>query len=352
MLVNGKHYRTVWFENGTVNMINQPLVPHRFEVSEFRTYRETSDAITRMVVRGAGAIGAAAGYAMSQGILAASDRDFEHDVREAADYIRKSRPTAQDLFYAVDRVLRATDGKSPREARYSAIREAEAIADDNSEACKNIGILGSKLIKSGCRVATHCNAGWLAFVDWGSALSPIFMAKRQGKDVFVWVDETRPRCQGSRLTAWELAQEGIPHRIITDNATGYYIRRGEMDMFIVGADRIAANGDVVNKIGTYTKAVLCRENGVPFYVAAPTSAIDIKCPDGDAVTIEERDENEVLYMFGWDREDRPGAVRIAPKGSRASNPVFDVTPGELVKGIITERGIVEASGSGIKGLLT
>ncbi len=349
MIVNGKHYRTVWFEDGMVKMINQHLIPHRFDVAGFRTYRETADAITDMVVRGAGAIGAAAGYAMAQGMLEAPDDMFKEGIREAAEYIRKARPTAQDLFYAVELVLDAAREKNPPEARAAAARTAETIANDNAEACKSIGVLGADLIKSGYRIGTHCNAGWLAFVDWGSALSPIYAAKRQGKEVFVWVDETRPRCQGARLTAWELGQEGIPHAIIADNAAGHYIRRGEMDMFIVGADRIAANGDVVNKIGTYEKAVLCKENGVPFYVAAPTSTIDRKCPDGDSVPIEERDCDEVLSMFGWDGH-RMETVRIAPQESQARNPGFDVTPARYVKGIITERGIIEASEKGIAGL--
>jgi methylthioribose-1-phosphate isomerase len=349
MLVEGRHYRTVWLEKGIVKMINQPLLPHRFEVVSLGGYRETADAIRDMVVRGAGAIGAAAGYAMAQAALAASDRDFERDVNEAAGYVRKARPTAQDLFYAVDRVLRAMKGKAPAGAREAAVREAGAIADDNAGACRRIGELGSGLIRNGSRIGTHCNAGWLAFVDWGSALSPVYFARRRGKRLFVWVDETRPRCQGARLTAWELGQEGIPHAIIADNAAGYYMRRGEVDVFLVGADRIAANGDVANKIGTYTKAVLCRENGIPFYVAAPTSTIDRNSADGNAIPIEERGEEEVLSMFGWEN-GRPGTVRIAPEKSRAKNPAFDVTPAGLIKGIITEKGIAEASGKGISGL--
>ena len=350
MLVDGKHYRTVWFEDGVVRMINQPLIPHRFEIADFRDYRETADSITTMVVRGAGAIGATAGYGMAQGVLAAREESFSSDVEKAAEHLRKARPTAQDLFYAVHRVLRATEGKNPEEAREAAVQEAESIASEDAEACKRIGELGAELIKDGYKVCTHCNAGWLAFVDWGSALSPIFVAKRQGKKVFVWADETRPRCQGARLTAWELSQEGIPHAVIADNATGYYMKKGEIDMFIVGSDRIAANGDVANKIGTYTKAVLCKEHGIPFYVAAPTSTIDRESPNGEAIPIEERSEEEVLSMFGWDREGGLRTVRIAPKESRARNPAFDLTPARLVKGIITEKGIVEASPKGIASL--
>lgn len=350
MLVDGKHYRTVWFEEGVVRMLNQPLIPHKFEVADFRTYQESADSITNMVVRGAGAIGATAGYAMAQGVLSAGDSVFSEDVEKAAEYIRKARPTAQNLFYAVDRVMKSIQGKPPEEARKAAVAEAEAIASEDAEACRKIGEHGADLIRDGFRIGTHCNAGWLAFVDWGSALSPIFVAKRQGKKVFVWADETRPRCQGARLTAWELVQEGIPHSVIADNAAGYYMKRGEYDMFIVGSDRIAANGDVANKIGTYTKAVLCKRHGIPFYVAAPSSTIDLNSPDGEAIPIEERGEEEVLSMFGWDSQDTLGTVRIAPKQSSARNPAFDVTPAELVTGIITEKGIVEASREGIASL--
>ncbi len=340
MLVEGKHYRTVWFEDGVVRMLDQPKIPHSFEISDFRTYRDTADSITNMVVRGAGAIGATAGYAMAQGILSAPDSGFSSAVEDAASYIRKARPTAQDLFYAVDRVMKAIDGKEPEEARRLAVQEAEAIADHDSDACRRIGELGADLIEDGYSIGTHCNAGWLAFVDWGSALSPIFAAKRQGKKVFVFADETRPRCQGARLTAWELAQEGIPHAIIADNAAGYYMRKGEIDMYIVGSDRtVVRDASVANKIGTYEKAVVAKENGIPFYVALPTSTLDFELESGDQIPIEERHEDEVLKMFGQDESGGISHIRISPRESRARNPAFDVTPARYITGFITERGI-------------
>jgi methylthioribose-1-phosphate isomerase len=212
------------------------------------------------------------------------------------------------------------------------------------EAGRMIGEAGAPLLKDGARVLTHCNAGWLAFTDWGTALSPIYKAKRDGKRVFVWVDETRPRLQGARLTAWELAGEGIEFRIIADNAAGYFMRKGEVDLVIVGSDRIAANGDVANKIGTYEKAVLARENDIPFYVAAPTSTIDFGCPHGDSIPIEERGEDEVLRVNGPDEAGVTRSVRISSPDACARNPAFDVTPARLVTGIITEKGVVKPDG--------
>ncbi len=320
MKVDGKDYRTVWLEDGVVKLINQPLLPDKFEIYSCNDYKETASAIKTMIVRGAGAIGGAAAYGMAQAFLAGDD------VNEAAAVIKGTRPTAQNLFYAVDKVLKA-------ENKEEALRLAEGIADEDSEASKKIGSYGESLIKDGFRILTHCNAGWLAFVDWGTALSPIYAAVRKGKKVFVFVDETRPRLQGARLTAWELGNEGVPHAIIADNAAGHYMKKGEVDIVITGADRIAANGDTANKIGTYEKAVLAKENGIPFYIAAPTSTIDINCPSGDDIPIEERDENEVLEVRG---------VRVGALKSHAKNPAFDVTPAKYITGIITEKGIIKA----------
>ncbi len=321
MLVNGKDYRTVWLENGVVKLINQPLLPDKFEIYSCKNYKETAKAIKTMIVRGAGAIGATAGYAMAQAFL------LNEDVQEAAKMIKNTRPTAQNLFYAVDKVLKAKN-------KEEALQIAEEIANKDSEASRRIGEYGEKLIKDNYKILTHCNAGWLAFVDYGTALSPIYAAKRKGKNIFVFVDETRPILQGARLTAWELANENIPHAIIADNAAGYYMKKGEIDLVITGADRIAANGDTANKIGTYEKAVLAKENNIPFYVAAPIATIDIDCESGDKVPIEERDEKEVLEIKG---------TRIAPKQSHAKNPAFDITPSKYIKGIITERGIIKAN---------
>ncbi|MBE3131471.1 MAG: S-methyl-5-thioribose-1-phosphate isomerase, partial [Acidobacteria bacterium] len=342
----------------TVRMIDQLALPFRFEIFDSPDHASTARAIRDMVVRGAGAIGAAGAYGMGQAALEAPSAPDELAayVRRAAALVKGTRPTAQNLFSAVDRVLARTLAALPQvaKAREAAVEEALAIASEDAEAGRRIGEIGAVLIKDGARVLTHCNAGWLAFTDWGTALAPLYRAKRDGKRVFVWVDETRPRLQGARLTAWELAGEGIDFRIIPDNAAGWFMRRGEVDLVIVGADRIAANGDTANKIGTYEKAVLARESGIPFYVAAPTSTIDFDCPDGDAIPIEERSEDEVLTASGPEVLEGEGAssdasagairtVRVAAPGSHARNPAFDVTPAGLIAGIITDRGLCKPS---------
>ncbi|MBU1946839.1 MAG: S-methyl-5-thioribose-1-phosphate isomerase [Nanoarchaeota archaeon] len=329
MQVNNKNYRTVWMKDSSVFLIEQNLLPFEFRIYEAKTCLDTCMAIKTMIVRGAGAIGAAAGFAMAQAFLA------DEDIKKAAEVIKNTRPTAQNLFYAVSKVLKAKD-------KQEAVKIANEIADEDSNACKKIGEHGDHLIKNNAKILTHCNAGWLAFVNWGSALSPIYAAKRKGKNVFVFVDETRPRLQGSQLTAWELANENIPHAIIADNAAGYYMKKGEVDIVITGADRIAANGDTANKIGTYEKAVLAKENSIPFYIAAPTSTIDINCPSGDKIPIEERDEKEVLEIRG---------KRIANPSSHAKNPAFDITPAKYITGIITEKGIIKPDKQQIYKLL-
>jgi S-methyl-5-thioribose-1-phosphate isomerase len=341
MLVDGIAYRTVWMERGVVRMVNQPLLPQRFEIIGLPTHRHTAEAIATMVVRGAGAIGAAAAYGMAQVALeTADDAGFGDGIARGADLLRHTRPTAQDLFYAVSRVLAAIESAdSVDAARQRAVQAAEAIAQDNAAAGEAIGRHGAALIPDGARVLTHCNAGWLAFVDWGSALAPIYAARRQGKHVSVLVDETRPRCQGARLTAWELAGEGVPHTVIADNAAGYLMRRGEVDLVIVGSDRVAANGDVANKIGTYEKAVCAAANGIPFYVAFPLSTFDPHCATGDEIPIEERSPDEVHYVYGVDERGHPARVRITPASSAARNPAFDVTPARYVTAFVTEAGI-------------
>jgi S-methyl-5-thioribose-1-phosphate isomerase len=329
-------------------MIDQIKLPFRFEIFDAPDHAATATAIRDMVTRGAGAIGAAGGYGVAQAALEApsSPDDFRAFLEESAALLKSTRPTAQNLFYAVDRVHAAARAALPdvARARQAACAESDAVADEDVEAGRRIGEAGAALIADGARVLTHCNAGWLAFTDWGTALSPIYRARRDGKSVFVWVDETRPRLQGARLTAWELAGEGIEFRIIPDNAAGHFMRRGEVDLVIVGADRIAANGDVANKVGTYEKAVCARENRVPFYVAAPTSTIDFLCPDGNAIPIEERAEDEVLAASGPDEAGIIRTVRIASPGARARNPAFDVTPSALIAGIVTEKGILPPSG--------
>ncbi|MEN6479555.1 MAG: S-methyl-5-thioribose-1-phosphate isomerase [Anaerolineales bacterium] len=341
MLVNGTHYRTVWMEGSTVWMINQQLIPHRFETIALATHHDTARAIKTMVVRGAGAIGAAAGYGMAQVALEAPEgAAFADYVSEGAQTLRSTRPTAQDLFYAVQRVERAIQGApTVAAARQAAVDVATQMAEENATAGQRIGEHGATLIPDGARILTHCNAGWLAFVDWGSALAPVYVAVRQGKRVFVYADETRPRLQGARLTAWELEGEGVPHAIIADNAAGYLMRRGEIDMVFVGADRIAANGDVANKIGTYEKALCAREHGLPFYVTAPLSTFDLATPTGDDIPIEERDGDEVLYADGLLDSGVYARVRLTHAGCQARNPAFDITPAALVTAIITERGV-------------
>ncbi|MBU0614854.1 MAG: S-methyl-5-thioribose-1-phosphate isomerase [Nanoarchaeota archaeon] len=324
MQIQGINYKTVWMEGNKVRMIDQPLLPHKFEIHECKDYKETAEAISTMVVRGAGAIGATAGYAMAQAFLA------DENIEEAARYIQNTRPTAQNLFYAVNKVLKAKN-------KEEAVKIAEQIANEDSEACKQIGINGEPIIKDNFKILTHCNAGWLGFVDWGSALSPIYQARRNNKNLFVYVDETRPRLQGARLTAWELKNENIPHALIADNAAGYYMRKGDVDMVIVGADRIAANGDVANKIGKYEKAVVAKENNIPFYIAAPTSTIDFDCVSGEDIPIEERDQEEVLFVQGADDKGQLQKVKISY--SKAKNPAFDITPAKYITGIITEKGI-------------
>lgn len=349
MLVDGRHFRTVWWEADQVRMINQPLLPHRFEIVDMPTWQATAVAIKDMTVRGAGAIGATGALGMAQVALQARDGHFHEDVVAGANGLRGTRPTAQNLFAGVDFVLRAieAEGPNPDRARKAAVAAANAFADDDAESCRRIGELGAPIIAERRRVSTHCNAGWLAFVDWGSALSPIYAARRGGADVFVYADETRPRQQGSQLTAWELGQEGVPHAVLADNATGHYLKAGAIDVVIVGSDRIAANGDVANKIGTYTSALAAAAAGVPFYVAAPTTTIAMHTPTGDDIPIEERTPDEVLYVWGWSDDGRFIRVRTAPQGSTARNPAFDVTPAELVTGIITEKGIVPATREGI-----
>lgn len=339
MRVAGKDYLTVKFEEETLYLIDQNLLPFSFSIKECKTWEETCIAIRNMTVRGAGAIGAAAGFAMAQAFISSDDPET------AMHRIKATRPTARDLFYAVDRVFHA--GLLSVQA---SIDEARKIADENVAAAKSIGKFGETLIADGARILTHCNAGWLGFVDYGSALSPVYMAHRGGKSVFVYADETRPRSQGARLTAWELANEGIDHKIVADNAGAYLMSKGMIDLVIVGADRIAANGDVANKIGTYEKAILAKHFGIPFFVAAPLSTFDLATPDGNNIEIEERSSDEVNYQTGPDAEGRIHTIRVSNPGSDAFNPAFDVTPAEFITGIITEKGIVQANSKEIRRL--
>ena len=343
MRVNGVHYRTVWLDGTAVKLIDQRVLPFRFEILSLAASAETAEAIRDMAVRGAGAIGVAAGFGMAQAMRLAPERILDAEVARAASLLRATRPTAWNLFYAIDRVL---EGVRPipdvGAKRVRAVEIARAIADEDAQAGERIGELGQALLPSPSTVLTHCNAGWLAFADWGTALAPIYRAHRDGKQIAVYATETRPRAQGAKLTAWELAQEGVPYTLIPDTAVGHVMRQGFVDLVLVGADRIAANGDVANKIGTYTLALLARTHAIPFYVAAPTTTIDLNCPSGGAIPIEERGEDEVLWTSGITPEGRRERVRVSPEGSRARNWAFDVTPAELITGILTERGLIRA----------
>lgn len=330
MKVAGKDYLTVRFDEGVVYLIDQNQLPFAFAIHKCFSCEDTCSAIRNMTVRGAGAIGAAAGFAMAQAYIA------DDDPVSAAERIKATRPTARDLFFAVDRVFSA--GQISVQA---AVDEAQRLARVNVEAAMSIGRFGEPLISDGARVLTHCNAGWLGFVDYGSALSPVYMAHRGGKQVFVYADETRPRSQGARLTAWELANEGIEHTIVPDNAGAYLMSKGLIDLIIVGADRIAANGDVANKIGTFEKAILAKHFGIPFFVAAPGSTFDLDTPTGSDIIIEERNADEVHYQTGPDADGRIHTIRVTNPGSQAFNPAFDVTPAEFITGIITEKGIIK-----------
>ena len=330
-----KEYRTIWMEGTVVNMIDQRALPHRFEIYSSMDHRETVSAISNMTVRGAPAIGAAASYAITQAALEYNGSDmksFTRHMDSASAYVKQSRPTAYDLFYAVDSIMeKISNANSTKHAKEIALVESCIYSDRSAEACKKIGEFGMALINEDSSILTHCNAGALACVDYGTALSPIRFAHRSGKRISVFADETRPRLQGAKLTAWELSQEDIPYFLIADNAAGYFMRKGEIDLVIVGADRITKDGCVFNKIGTYEKAVVAKENGIPFYVAAPESTFDPRLKAEDVV-IEERHQDEVLFIEG---------TRIAPQGCIARNPAFDVTPKNYISGFITEKGIVK-----------
>ena len=329
--------RTVEWKNGVVRMIDQRELPRRLVVAEFSDYREVAKAIREMVVRGAPAIGAAAAFGLALAARKSPARtrgELLADLEEAAEVLRATRPTAVNLSWAIERMLaraRSLESGDVKEMARTLEREAQAIADEDVETNRRMGAYGAELIEDGDNILTHCNTGALATVDYGTALGVIRTAHEQGKRIHVWVDETRPRLQGARLTAWELMRLGIPMTLIADNAAGHLMRTGKVDIVLVGADRIARNGDVANKIGTYKLAVLARENGIPFYSVAPTSTIDLSIASGEEIPIEERDAQEVTHI---------GGVPIAPEGVRAYNPAFDVTPHRYITGIVTEKGIV------------
>jgi S-methyl-5-thioribose-1-phosphate isomerase len=351
-----RHFRTVTFDRAqnAVRLIEQRLLPHEFKIVSTKNYRETAAAIRDMVVRGAGAIGATAAYGLAQGALAFRGNDlkkFSTHIENIYQVLKNARPTAVDPVNAMNDVRREmARGKTVEEKKSLALAAAEEFASEDVQYCEEIGRHGAKLIRNGMKILTHCNAGWLAFVDIGTATAPLYAAQSQGKNFHVFCDETRPRSQGATLTAWELAQQKISHQIIADNAAGHLMQRGEIDLVIVGSDRtLGRTGEVANKIGTYTKAVLAARHKIPFYVAIPLSTIDWNLKSGLKIPIEERSESEVLGAWGIvEKRKAEGGkskfagrafIRIANPASGARNPGFDVTPAELITGIITPVGI-------------
>lgn len=363
--VHGKHYRTIWIHEDDphiVQAINQQVLPHEFKILDLTTVDEVAHAIKAMLVRGAGLIGATAGYGMYLAALNAprhSREAFLESVRAEGEKLKATRPTAINLEWAVHRQLRAMEAAADIEGMIEvAFQTANVIADEDAEFCRRIGEHGVRLLEDISRrkngetvnVLTHCNAGWLAFVDYGTATAPIYAAFDRGIKVHVWVDETRPRNQGASLTAWELGQHGVPHTVIADNVGGHLMQHGLVDIVITGTDRTTYTGDVANKIGTYLKALAAKDNQVPFYVALPSSSFDWQTRNGvKEIPIEERGGEEVRYIRGL-YNGQVVEVLVTPQDSPAANYGFDVTPARLITGLITERGICPATEEGIRGL--
>ena len=363
MNVNGEHFRTIWLNPQNpeiVNIIDQRHLPHQFVIEDLATVDEVARAIKDMHVRGAGLIGATAGFGMYIAALQAPHDSFMDSLVAAGEQLKATRPTAVNLAWAVERQIKAITAvdDSTETKIQMALKTAQTIADEDAEFCRRIGKHGVAIIeeiskqKNGepVNILTHCNAGWLAFVDYGSATAPMYAAHDKGINVHIWVDETRPRNQGAQLTAWELGQHGIPHTVIVDNVGGHLMQHGMVDLVITGTDRTTYTGDVGNKIGTYLKALAAHDNGVPFYTALPSSTFDWVMRDGvKEVPIEQRDATEVRLIQGL-HEGEIKQVLLTPQDSPAANYAFDVTPARLVTGLITERGICEASEAGVLGL--
>ncbi len=354
MKIDGKSYKTIWFENNLIKIIDQTKLPHQFIIKDLKTVKDAINAIKTMEVRGAPLIGATAAYGLVLSIIENNDLSF---LKKSSEELIASRPTAINLKWAVDRMMKKLSGVNDKDILKIALDEAKAITEEDEKFCKNIGLNGLKIIediankkKDTVNILTHCNAGWLATIDWGTATSPIYHAHQKGIKVHVWVDETRPRNQGANLTSYELNEEGISNTVITDNAGGILMQRGAVDMCIVGTDRTLSNGDVCNKIGTYLKALSAKDNNIPFYVALPSSTIDWSIKDHKHIPIEERNSEELSHVEGIDENNEIKKVRIYPQKTKSLNLAFDVTPAKLVTGLITEKGICEASEKGLKGL--
>ncbi len=352
MRIKGKEYRTIWYENNVVKIIDQTKLPHHFVIKDLKTIKDAVNAIKTMEVRGAPLIGGTAAYGIVLAIQENNNLDF---IKKSSEELVNSRPTAINLQWAVHRMNNKLSFVKSNELLEVALKEAKLICDEDVKFCEDIGLNGFKIIKEiynksnkTVNILTHCNAGWLATIDWGTATSPIYHAHQKGIPVHVWVDETRPRNQGANLTSYELNEENIPNTIIADNTGGILMQRGEVDMCIVGTDRTLSTGDVCNKIGTYLKALAAYDNNIPFYVALPSSTIDWDIKDFKDIPIEERNPEELSYIEGKDENNNIKKVLIYPETSRSMNLAFDITPSKYVTGLITEKGICEASTNGLK----
>ncbi|WP_440632918.1 S-methyl-5-thioribose-1-phosphate isomerase [Candidatus Pelagibacter sp. HIMB1505] len=354
MKIEGKDYKTIWFEDDKVKIIDQTKLPHNFSIKELKTCDDAVIAIKDMEVRGAPLIGATAAYGLVLSIIENNDLEF---LKKSSENLIKSRPTAINLKWAVDRMMQKLIVAEKNRILDLAINEAKNICDEDEKFCNEIGLNGLTLIEDiykkknkTVNVLTHCNAGWLATINWGTATSPIYHAHKKGIPVHVWVDETRPRNQGANLTSFELNEEGIDNTIIADNTGGILMQRGEVDMCIVGTDRTLSNGDVCNKIGTYLKALAAYDNNIPFYVALPSSTIDWELKDRNQIPIEERNSKELSHLEGFDEQGEIKKIQIYPKKSKSLNLAFDVTPARYVTKLITEKGICDASSEGLNNL--
>src|SRR6056300_1547370 len=351
MRIQEKEYRTIWYEEKVVKIIDQTKLPHQFKIKDLNSVKDAINAIKVMEVRGAPLIGGTAAYGIVLAIQESNEKEF---VNKSAEELIQSRPTAINLKWAVDRMMNKLSGINSNQILEVTLKEAEEICNEDEKFCENIGINGLRIIeeiynkkKSTVNILTHCNAGWLATINWGTATSPIYHAHKKGIPVHVWVDETRPRNQGANLTSYELNEEEIPNTIIADNTGGILMQRGDVDICIVGTDRTLSTGDVCNKIGTYLKALAAYDNNVPFYVALPSSTIDWDIKNFKDIPIEERNSEELSYIEGIDQDNKLKKILIYPKKSKTLNLAFDITPAKYVTGLITEKGICEASNTAL-----